>query len=127
MMERAWLRGLLRRHGLWGSHRLVAQAGQLGGGPAVPHRCGGLACYLRVPELASARRVPSRMIAGNPDDIRLFTWYLQHGPWSVAHGRNPLYFATMNAPAGVNGMWNTSLLLPALLLAPVTALAGPLA
>jgi hypothetical protein len=68
-----------------------------------------------------------RMIAGNPDDTRLFTWYLQHGPWSVLHGRNPLYFATMNAPAGVNGMWNTSLLLPALLLAPVTALAGPLA
>jgi hypothetical protein len=69
----------------------------------------------------------SRMIAGNPDDIRLFTWYLQHGPWSVLHGRNPLYFATMNAPAGVNGMWNTSLLLPALLMAPVTMLAGPLA
>ena len=68
-----------------------------------------------------------RMVAGNPDDIRLFEWYLQHGPWSVLHGRNPLYFATMNAPAGVNGMWNTSLLLPALLLAPVTALAGPLA
>ena len=69
----------------------------------------------------------SRMIAGNPDDVRLFAWYLQHGPWSVAHGRNPLYYATMNAPAGVNGMWNTSILLPALLLAPVTALAGPLA
>jgi len=69
----------------------------------------------------------TRMIAGNPDDIRLFTWYLQHGPWSVAHGRNPLLFTTMNAPVGVNGMWNTSLLLPALLLAPVTAIAGPLA
>ena len=68
-----------------------------------------------------------RMVAGNPDDVRLFAWYLQHGPWSVAHGRNPLHFATMNAPAGVNGMWNTSLLLPAMLLAPVTALAGPLA
>src|SRR5690348_3971498 len=68
-----------------------------------------------------------RMVAGNPDDVRLFAWYLQHGPWSVVHGRNPLYFATMNAPAGVNGMWNTSVLLPALLLAPVTALAGPLA
>jgi hypothetical protein len=69
----------------------------------------------------------SRMIAGNPDDIRLFTWYLRHGPWSVLHGRDPLYFTTMNAPVGVNGMWNTSLLLPALLLAPVTAVAGPLA
>jgi hypothetical protein len=68
-----------------------------------------------------------RMIAGNPDDVRLFAWYLQHGVWSVTHGADPLYFATMNTPAGVNGMWNTSLLLPALLMAPVTALAGPLA
>jgi Glycosyltransferase family 87 len=69
----------------------------------------------------------TRMIAGNPDDIRLFTWYLQHDLWSIAHLRNPLNFTTMNAPAGVNGMWNTSLLVPALLMAPVTALAGPLA
>jgi hypothetical protein len=45
----------------------------------------------------------------------------------VLHGRNPLYYATMNAPAGVNGMWNNSLPLPGLLLAPVTALFGPLA
>ena len=68
-----------------------------------------------------------RMIAGNPDDVRLFEWYLEHGPQAVLHGRNPLYFTTMNAPAGVNAMWNTSLLFPALLLAPVTLLAGPLA
>jgi hypothetical protein len=68
-----------------------------------------------------------RMIAGNPDDVRLFGWYLEHGPQAVLHGRNPLYFTTMNAPAGVNGMWNASLLFPALLMAPVTLLAGPLA
>ncbi|MGP8000465.1 MAG: hypothetical protein ACLPKI_24555 [Streptosporangiaceae bacterium] len=68
-----------------------------------------------------------RMIAGNPDDVRLFTWYLRHGPWAVWHGQDPLLFATMNAPAGVNGMWNTPLLGPALIVAPVTWLAGPLA
>ena len=68
-----------------------------------------------------------RMIAGNPDDVRLFEWYLEHGPQAVLHGRNPLYFTTMNAPVGVNAMWHTSLLFPALLLAPVTLLAGPLA
>ena len=68
-----------------------------------------------------------RMIAGNPDDVRLFEWYLEHGPQAVLHGRNPLSFATMNAQAGVNAMWNTSLLFPALLMAPVTLLAGPLA
>ena len=31
----------------------------------------------------------------------------------------------MNAPRGINLMWNTSLLLPGILLAPVTVLAGP--
>ena len=31
----------------------------------------------------------------------------------------------MNAPRGINLMWNTSLLLPGVLLAPVTLLAGP--
>jgi hypothetical protein len=67
-----------------------------------------------------------RMIAGNPGDIRLFTWYLQHGPWAVLHGHDPLFFTTMNAPAGVNGMWNTSLLVPAMIMMPVTLLAGPL-
>ena len=67
------------------------------------------------------------MIAGNTADIRLFTWYLEHGSVSARHWRNPLLFTTMNAPAGVNGMWNTSILLPALVMTPVTLLAGPLA
>ena len=65
-----------------------------------------------------------RMIAGNPDDVRLFEWYLVHGPWAVLHGHDPLLFTTMNAPAGVNGMWNTPLLVPALIISPVTALAA---
>jgi len=42
-------------------------------------------------------------------------------------GHDPLFFTTMNAPAGVNAIWNTSLLLPALVMTPVTLLAGPLA
>ena len=42
-----------------------------------------------------------RMTAGNPDDVRLFEWYLEHGPQAVLHGHNPLQFTTMNAPAGV--------------------------
>jgi len=71
--------------------------------------------------------LPSRMIAGNTADIRLFTWYLENDSVSVLHGRDPLLFTTMNAPAGVNGMWNTSILLPALVMTPVTLLAGPLA
>jgi len=71
--------------------------------------------------------LPNRMVAGNPADIRLFTWYLEQDSQSVLHGHDPLLFTTMNAPAGVNGMWNTSLLLPGLVMTPVTLLAGPLA
>ena len=71
--------------------------------------------------------LPNRMVAGNPADIRLFTWYLEQDAQSVLHGHDPLFFTTMNAPAGVNGMWNTSLLLPGLVMTPVTLLAGPLA
>jgi hypothetical protein len=67
-----------------------------------------------------------RMIAGNPDDIRLFAWYLEHDSWSVLHLQNPLLFTTMNAPAGISGMWNNILLLPGLVMSPVTLLAGPL-
>ena len=84
----------------------------------------GLSLYLSWHLLGA---LPSRMIAGNTSDIRLFTWYLENDAVSVLHGRNPLLFTTMNAPAGVNGMWNTSILLPALVMAPVTLLAGPLA
>jgi len=69
----------------------------------------------------------NRMVAGNPDDVRLFAWYLEHDPVSVLHGHDPFLFTTMNAPAGINAMWNTSLLLPALIMTPVTLLAGPLA
>jgi hypothetical protein len=44
----------------------------------------------------------------------------------VAHGRLPaLVTAAMNAPQGINLMWNTSILLPGVLLAPVTLLLGP--
>jgi hypothetical protein len=71
--------------------------------------------------------LPHRMVAGNPADIRLFTWYLEQDSQSVLHLHDPLFFTTMNAPAGVNAMWNTSLLLPALVMTPVTLLAGPLA
>jgi hypothetical protein len=71
--------------------------------------------------------LPNRMVAGNPADIRLFIWYLEHDSQSVLHAHDPLFFTTMNAPAGVNAMWNTSLLLPGLIMTPVTLLAGPLA
>jgi hypothetical protein len=59
-------------------------------------------------------------------DNELFAWFLRYAATAVAHGHLPALVTTaMNAPQGVNLMWNTSFLLPGVLLAPVTMLAGP--
>jgi hypothetical protein len=62
---------------------------------------------------------------GGRGDIDLFAWFLRYAATAVAHGRLPaLVTVGMNAPQGVNLMWNTSFLLPGVLLAPVTLVAG---
>jgi hypothetical protein len=68
----------------------------------------------------------SRLVAGNPYDPDQFAWFLRYTAAAVSHGRLPaLVTAAMNAPQGINVMWNTSLLLPGVVLAPVTLLLGP--
>ena len=68
----------------------------------------------------------SRTVAGNPDDADLFAWYMRYAATAVAHGHLPaLATSALNAPQGINLMWNSSLLLPCIVLAPVTLLAGP--
>src|SRR5579864_8871709 len=67
-----------------------------------------------------------RVQAGDPHDVDLFIWYMRYAATAIAHGRLPALFTTaLNAPTGVSVMWNTSILLPGVLLAPVTLLAGP--
>jgi hypothetical protein len=68
----------------------------------------------------------SRTVPGNPGDADLFAWYMRYAADAVAHGHWPaLVTSALNAPAGVNLMWNSSMLLPAVLVAPVTLLFGP--
>jgi hypothetical protein len=68
----------------------------------------------------------SRMQVGDITDVNLFAWFIRYSAESVAHGSLPALATTaMNAPHGINLMWNTSLLLPGVLLTPVTLLAGP--
>jgi hypothetical protein len=88
-----------------------------------------LACYL-LAALAVTWRLwadpASHTVAGNPSDADLFAWFLRYDATAVAHGRLPaLVTAAMNAPQGINVMWNTSVLLPGVLLTPVTLLLGP--
>jgi hypothetical protein len=67
----------------------------------------------------------SGTVAGNPGDADLAAWFFRYDATAIAHARLPaLITPALNAPLGVNVMWNQSLLLPGVLLAPVTLLSG---
>ena len=68
----------------------------------------------------------SRTVVGNPNDADQMAWFFRYDATAIAHFHLPALVTTaMNAPQGVNLMWNTPLLLPGVLLAPVTLLFGP--
>jgi len=68
----------------------------------------------------------SRTVAGNPNDADQLAWFFRYDATAIAHLHLPALVTTaMNAPQGVNVMWNTFMLLPGVLLAPVTLLFGP--
>jgi hypothetical protein len=68
----------------------------------------------------------SRMVAGNPNDADQMAWFFRYDATSIAHLHLPaLVTNAMNAPQGVNAMWNTFMLLPGVVLSPVTLIAGP--
>ncbi len=65
-------------------------------------------------------------VAGNPNDADQFAWFFRYDAAAIAHGRLPALVTTaLNAPTGINAMWNTFMLLPGVLLTPLTLLAGP--
>jgi Glycosyltransferase family 87 len=88
-----------------------------------------LTCYLLAAVAVTWRLwadPASHTVAGNPNDADFFAWFMRYDATALTHGRLPaLVTAAMNAPQGINVMWNTSMLLPGVLLAPVTLLAGP--
>jgi hypothetical protein len=88
-----------------------------------------MACYLAL-AIAVTWRLwadpASRTVAGNPGDADLFAWYMRYAANALGHGRLPgLVTTTLNAPSGINLMWNSSMLLPCILLTPVTLAFGP--
>src|SRR5438309_4796430 len=68
---------------------------------------------------------PAGSWIGSPKDPKLFIWYLRWIPHELARGHNPLFTDYLSYPDGVNLMWNTSMIFPALVLWPVTATFGP--
>jgi len=63
---------------------------------------------------------------GDTEDVNQATWFVRYTATAIQHLRLPALTTTaMNAPHGVNLMWNTSLLLPGVVVSPVTILFGP--
>jgi hypothetical protein len=61
-----------------------------------------------------------------PSDYYLMVWFVRYAATAVAHGHLPaLVTQALNAPMGINLMWNNTILFPAVLFAPLTLLAGP--
>ncbi len=69
----------------------------------------------------------SVMIGATTADNSQHAWFLRWFPYALATHQNPLFTTSLIEPSGVNLMWNTWIPLPALLLSPVTLLAGPVA
>jgi hypothetical protein len=61
---------------------------------------------------------------GGAGDADEYSWFLAWVPFALGHGLNPLLSTYVNYPAGVNLMWNTSVLLPSFLMSPVTVIFG---
>ena len=85
-------------------------------------------CYLLISLLVTARlwaHPATSVVPGNPYDADQSAWFFAYDATAFAHLRLPgLITTAMNAPQGISVMWNTFMLLPGVLLAPVTLLAG---
>src|SRR2546423_9552438 len=66
---------------------------------------------------------PSRGVPGGADGI-IYAWYFEWVKQAFVHLHNPLYTDAMNAPTGVNVMWNTAGVAPAVGCLPPTAGSG---
>jgi hypothetical protein len=73
----------------------------------------------------SAWRQPGRAWVGVGGDPNLVSWFLTWVPYAISHAHNPLLSSWLDAPTGVNLMWNTSMPLMGALLWPVTQVGGP--
>ena len=92
---------------------------------------GVLAAYLAIAVMVWARvwlggHPAGSAVCGCGDPAQTI-WSLRWVPYALGHGLNPLGSHAMFAPDGVNLLDNTSALLPALVLSPVTLLFGPIA
>ena len=72
-----------------------------------------------------AWRTPGAAWAGSCCDPQQTIWYVRWAPYAVGHLVNPFFIDQLNAPYGVNAMWNTPVFAASLLVSPITLLWGP--
>ena len=82
----------------------------------------GLAVWMFAPAWSSPT---TTTLNGGDGDPAIFVWFLRWVPFALEHGHDLLVSHHLNYPDGVNLMWNTSLPLAGLLLAPITTRWGP--
>jgi hypothetical protein len=79
----------------------------------------------------TAEVLPLALHPGQPQldqasmDPNFYAWSLGWWPHAIAHGLNPLHSAAVGAPAGANLAWVTTIPPLALLVWPLTVMAGP--
>lgn len=86
-----------------------------------------LVCYLGLAGWVTSGLWASpdtRLLTDNPSDQPLMEWMLAYGAHAVTHLANPFVTSQLNAPDGANLMVNSSVVLPALVLTPVTVVFG---
>jgi hypothetical protein len=89
-----------------------------------------LAAYLAVFIIAYAfpllRHPGVPQIGQNQVDPNFYIWSWRWWPYAITHGLNPLYSRQIGAPAGFSLAWTTPAPAVAVILAPVTAVFGPI-
>jgi hypothetical protein len=89
---------------------------------------GALLVYVLLTYLFTAAtwQDPTNHWIGSCCDQEQLIWMMAWTPTALEMGQNPLVTTHLNAPGGANLMWNTAMPLVAVLLAPVTSVAGPI-
>lgn len=75
---------------------------------------------------SSAWAAPTTRWIGSCCDPQQSIWFLRWIPYAISHGMDPLFTKQLNAPDGVNLMWNALVPLLGVVAAPVTLLGGPI-
>jgi hypothetical protein len=69
----------------------------------------------------------SRCVTTCATDTRFFIWSLGWMPYAIAHGINPFHTDILSAPGSIDLTWVVTVPGPALVMAPVTMVFGPVA